>query len=220
MTRLFLEKGHTVIATSRRQHDSPGVQLLHETYPSNLLLHTLDVTSDASVNTALKDLSCEVSSIDILINNAGIYPEGGDESLEELPLDQFQSAMEVNYLGTIRVTKAFLPHLKKGKDARIINLSSGAATLTEKDDSRRYCYGPSKTALNMFTRTLACELRPLGIPVVAISPGWVRTDMGGSDADLGIEESAEAIVETITHLTMDLTGEFLDRFGKTGVYKW
>ncbi|MFT5494299.1 MAG: NAD(P)-dependent dehydrogenase (short-subunit alcohol dehydrogenase family) [Limisphaerales bacterium] len=221
LTRKFLSKGHVVVATARRPEEAQELlSLVPQSRPGALTVIPLDVTDADSANHAAKQCEESIDALDILINNAGIYPEGGDEPFSEIDVELFQRAMDVNYIGTVRVTQAFLPLLQKGGNARIVNISSGAATLTEKNDSRRYCYGPSKTALNMFTRTLANELKAEGIVVAAISPGWVRTEMGGEDADLSVEDSTTAMAETIANLSMESSGEFLDRFGKSDSYKW
>lgn len=221
LVRVFLKNGHTVVATARQQEKAGELQsLVHDAPRDALTIIPLDVASDSSAAQAAKVCAEKTSSIDILINNAGVYPEGGDEPFAEIALELFQRAIDVNYMGAIRVTKEFLPLVRKGTNARIVNVSSGAATITAKADSRRYCYGPSKTALNMFTRTLACELKQGGIVVTAIGPGWVRTEMGGAEADLSVEDSAAAMATTIENLSMEHSGEFLDRFGSSDVYKW
>lgn len=221
LSRSFLGAGDQVIAAARNPDASPALLELSKTHSSpDLRIVPLDVTSDESVSLAVNQIAEQFDSIDTLINNAGVYPEGGDEKFEDVDLSLFDQAMAVNFLGTIRVTKSSLPLLRRGNSPRILNISSGAATITAKSDARRYCYGPSKTALNMFTRTLAYELKREGIIVAAMSPGWVRTDMGGSDADLSIEESAAAIRETLNNLSEEQAGLFLDRFGNPDAYDW
>lgn len=221
LVRVFLKNGHTVLATARQPEKAEQLQSLIGAIPKGALtIIRLDVTDDASAAQAAAICSSATASLDILINNAGVYPEGGDEPFAEIDLDLFQRAIDVNYMGAIRATKTFLPFVRKGTKAKIVNISSGAATITTKADSRRYCYGPSKTALNMFTRTLANELLAEDIAVASMSPGWVRTEMGGEEADLSVEDSAAAMAKTIENLSLEDTGKFLDRFGNSEVYKW
>ncbi len=221
LVRALLAAGHDVVAACRTPERCPQLaELAKDASPPRLEILKLDVTDDSSVADTAARVAARFPAIDILINNAGIYPEGGDEAFADVPLELFQRAMEVNYLGAIRVTKAFLPLVRKSNRGRIVNVSSGAATITTKADARRYCYGPSKTALNMFTRTLAHELKPPGIVTAAISPGWVRTEMGGPDADLSVEEAADAMVKTLEKLSGEHSGLFLDRFGNPDAYAW
>jgi NAD(P)-dependent dehydrogenase (short-subunit alcohol dehydrogenase family) len=220
LTRQMLARGWRVFAGCRNPSSNKEPFALNHQDSERLSLFEIDVTDERSVTEAAADIARKASSFDILINNAGVYPEGGDESFEDVPLELFQAAMEVNYLGPIRVTRALLPLLRKSSRGRILNLSSGAATITTKSDSRRYCYGPSKTALNMFTRTLAYELIKDGIVATAMSPGWVRTEMGGPDAELSPGESVSAMIETLDGLSPDEAGLFLDRFGNADHYAW
>ena len=83
-----------------------------------------------------------------------------------------------------------------------------------------YCYSASKAALNMLTRAMAAELRPRGISVVAVTPGWVRTEIGGPNAPLSVEESARSLAATVGRITEKESGQFLDRDGRTGVAAW
>jgi NAD(P)-dependent dehydrogenase (short-subunit alcohol dehydrogenase family) len=102
----------------------------------------------------------------------------------------------------------------------VVNISSGAGSITEKNDSRYYCYSASKAALNQLSRALAVELKGEGIALAPITPGWVKTEMGGDNAELTPEESAVALVRTIKKLSLKQAGQFLDRHGRSGVYSW
>ena len=217
----FLKEDHQVFATVRHRENCEDLNRLQEKKgQGQLQIHEMDVTLESSVGNTFQQMNLQTSRLDLLINNAGVYPEDGDELFEDLNPEWFEKTIQVNYLGTVRVTRHFLPLIKNSPKASIVNLSSGAASITTKEDGRRYCYGASKAALNMFSRTLAAELKSSGIIVVALSPGWVRTEMGGPNADLSIEESAQAIVKTSAELTMENTGQFLDRFGTSGKYAW
>lgn len=97
----------------------------------------------------------------------------------------------------------------------MVNFTSGLSSLAGKKDPHFYAYGVSKTALNMATRTLAHEWRPLGICCVAMDPGWIQTDMGGPQAPQTPEEAVKKIADTVEALTLERTGEFLYQDGRT-----
>ncbi len=101
-----------------------------------------------------------------------------------------------------------------------MSISSGAGSVAGRSDARGYPYGASKAALNLAFRALAKELKSDRIAVIALSPEWVRTDRGGLQAQIEIEDSVGPIEETIHRLTLANTDTFVDRFGQTGAYQW
>lgn len=217
----FLKRGDNVIATSRQLEKADELKALSQTIKEPVLtLLPLEITDEESVNHAYDNIPQSFSSLDILINNAGVNPDSKDEKFEEMDLNNFQDAFEVNLVGTARVTRVFLPLIRKSDQPRIINVSSGAGSISAKSNFKIYSYSTSKAALNMFTRALAAELKPEGITVIALSPGWVRTDMGGADAEISTEESALCIANTAHRLTIDNTSQFMGRDGNTDNYQW
>jgi len=126
--------------------------------------------------------------LDVLVNNAGVYP-GGRAS--EIDFDVVESTWQANAAGAWRVAVAALPTMREG--ARIVNVSSGAGSLTSMDGSMP-AYNVSKAALNAITRVLAADLRSRGILVNSVCPGWVRTDMGGRGATRSVEEGAASVL--------------------------
>lgn len=218
----FRALGDCVLATARQPERAGDLLALREKEAGedHLRIYSLDLASPESIAAFAAEMLVFPGSIDLLINNAGVYPEKGSETLEELDLALMETAWRVNVLGTARLTQALLPLLRRSASARIVNISSGTASVTTKTDHRHYCYGLSKAALNFFTRGLAAELKPHGIPVVALSPGWVRTEMGGPEAELSVEESCAAMVPAMRGLEMAQSGLFLDRYGNPEGYPW
>lgn len=180
----------------------------------------LDVLDDFSVTRSKRSLQTITRSLDVLVNNAAIFPGEGNERLEEIDLAWFSRAFETNVVGAARVTREFLPLLRRASGARIVNISSGAGSISEKEDYDYYPYSVSKAALNMLTRAQAAELRSENIVVVAMSPGWVKTEMGGPNAPLEPEESAASIRRTIEGLDASDSGKFLGRDGSSKDYPW
>ncbi len=216
LTVELLKGGHKVLAGARKPAKAPELEKLRGEYGQSLEVLELDVTSDASVEAA----AAKAGPLDVLVNNAAVFPEEGDESIFEMKLEHFRAAFETNVLGVIRVTRAFVPLLEKGSQPRIVNISSGAGSVAAKEDHGYYAYSASKAALNMVTRAMAAEFRPRGICVVAMTPGWVKTEMGGPNAPLTPEQSARGIARTITTLTMEKTSLFIERTGGEVKYGW
>jgi NAD(P)-dependent dehydrogenase (short-subunit alcohol dehydrogenase family) len=220
LTGALLRNGYAVVAGCRQPGAATHLQRLAASRPGLVDVILLDVTSDELVSAAVAKLRQGRERLDVIVNNAGVMPEEGNESIADLPLAHLRSAFETNVVGCARVIRAFLPLLRGSHRPRILNVSSGLGSISTRDDASYYAYATSKAALNMLTRSIAFELRPEGMTTVAISPGWVRTDMGGSDATLSAEESASSLVHAIQAIGPELNGRFLDRNGKPDVYAW
>lgn len=165
----------------------------------------LDVTDDDSIESVVEEVRSH-GSLDVLINNAGIYPDGGVNILT-LSRDLMTHAMNVNTFGAIRVAQAFLPLLEQANGAKIINVSSGLGQLKGLSaEIPSYCL--SKLALNGATIMLADALRTRNIAVYSMSPGWVRTDMGGANAARSPEEGADTAIWLATEASPSDSGKF------------
>lgn len=221
LTRAYLERGDRVAATCRLPAKAAELHALKETYRDDLLLVRIDVNLGRSVAAAAEHAQEHFPRLDVLINNAGVAPGRAQEGLETLELAQVRDAFETNALGPLRTTRAFLPLLRKSKQPRVVNVSSGIGSLSRKPPEKHYyAYAASKAALNMFTRVSAAEFKEQGICIVAVTPGWVRTDMGGSDAELDPAVVAGELVTSIDHLTIEQTSLWFDRHGKISEFAW
>jgi NAD(P)-dependent dehydrogenase (short-subunit alcohol dehydrogenase family) len=166
----------------------------------------LDVTQPTSIAKAVREMGAQVSQLDVLVNNAAIL-EDGDSSVLSLSPEIARRTLETNVLGPLRVTQGFVPLLRKSPAARVINVSSAAGQLGGDLSGFAPAYSISKTALNGLTVQLAAALP--GMAVNSISPGWVRTDMGGSNAPRSVQEGAAGIVWLAAEAPQSLTGKFL-----------
>jgi NAD(P)-dependent dehydrogenase (short-subunit alcohol dehydrogenase family) len=142
----------------------------------------------------------------VLVNNAGIIVDG-DNGILEISDELLRKTLETNTLGALRVTRAFVPLLRKSKAPRVINVSSGGGQLTGGADGWSPGYCISKTALNGMTSQLATALPKFAVN--SVCPGWVRTDMGGQAATRSVEEGADTIVWLAADASQKLTGKFL-----------
>lgn len=177
---------------------------------SNVRPIKLDVSDDDSIDLAAKNLSQEIDSLDVLINNAGIYPDKG-VNLLTVSRELLNQTMNINAFGAIRVTQAFLSLLTKSSAARVINTSSGYGQLASLSaDVPSYCL--SKLTLNGATIMLAEALQPQNIVVNVIDPGWVKSNMGGTSAPRSLEQGADTAIWLATEAPSKLTGKlFHDR---------
>jgi NAD(P)-dependent dehydrogenase (short-subunit alcohol dehydrogenase family) len=197
--RQLAERGYRVVLTARREVEGRAAADGLVDRGLDVRFRALDVTDAASVQRLRDGLREEHGRIDCLVNNAGIFPDPapGSEasSIFQADLDTVRRGLETNTLGALRVCQALIP-LMEG-NGRVVNVSSGMGQLSEMNGC---CpgYRLSKTALNAVTRILADELLGTGVKVNAVCPGWVRTDMGGPDAELSVEEGARGIVWAAT----------------------
>lgn len=145
--------------------------------PGTVLVRQVDVTEPASLDRLAEELRRDHGRVDGLVNNAAIHYDDWQHAVDA-DLDVVRAALDTNLLGAWRATLALLPLLRASRSARVVNVSSEAGSLSHMGGGTP-AYQVSKAALNALTRTLAAELRPSGILVNAVCPGWVATDMGG-----------------------------------------
>ncbi len=180
LAHTFLEKGYFVIGTSREE------KALHE-HPNFLLLQ-LDLFDPKSIERCVSDIERSGKKLEILVNNAAVGSNEQDDSV--MHPDALRRTLEVNVIGTADFTEQILPFIEEG--GHIVNVSSRGGSLGNLHNTNHAEYRISKAALNMITRLLAVRLAGK-ITVSSIHPGWVRTDMGGNDADLLPEDAAESL---------------------------
>jgi NAD(P)-dependent dehydrogenase (short-subunit alcohol dehydrogenase family) len=183
----------------------------------------VDLVRPETIQAAAASIEAQFQRLDVLVNNAAIAdPADGPPSSADL--SSVKRIMETNFLRTLAVTQAMLPLLRKGKAARIVNLSSGLGSLEKNGDPnwdfasvKLIGYNASKAALNMLTVQLAYELRETGIKVNVVSPGFVATDMNGNRGTQTIEEGAAGPVHLALLPPDGPTGGFFDQAGR---YPW
>lgn len=194
LTEKLLELGYMVLAGCRVESDQ--LKALAKSH-SELKIIPLEVTAEQSVIRAVNLVSREVTGLDIIINNAAVYLTSAKVLLEDTNFADMQKMWEVNTLGPLRIAKYFLPLLERGSRKLIVNISSEAGCITDSWRTSEYGYTMSKAALNMQSKVLQNYLKPKGFKVLAIHPGWMRTEMGGPDADLDPKTSAAGIAQLI-----------------------
>jgi len=212
LCRLLVEREWTVLACPRRM--GPGeLAKVGQEHPWHLHRIPMDVRDEGSVGAAVSEISRRVKHVDLLINNAGVYPNQ-DRGLEELEIDDVIDAVDVNAVGPLRVIRCLLPLLRRGEDKKLAHVTSLMGSVTDNGSGGSYAYRMSKSALNMAVRNLAHELGPEGFICLAVHPGWVRTRMGGNAAPLEVRPAAEELLRVILEAGPEDNGAFKGPGGK------
>ncbi|MGY0613008.1 MULTISPECIES: SDR family oxidoreductase [unclassified Luteimonas] len=212
--RQLLARGDHVVAACREPGRATALNSLAGEHPGRLHVLPLDVAdarSRAAFAAELPLVLGDGGRIDLLLNNAGVLHSG--ERFGTLGEAHLEHSFRVNAMGPLLLTQALAPLLAEG--ARVVNVSSrlGSIGLTERFGTPSY--NISKAALNMATVLSAQALAQRGIVVIALSPGWVRTEMGGSDADVAPEDAVAGMLRQVDALGEGDSGRFLGTDGKT-----
>jgi NAD(P)-dependent dehydrogenase (short-subunit alcohol dehydrogenase family) len=203
-----------IFAACRTPSKASTLNALAAKHPEQLTIVQMDVDDEQSILTAAKTVAAQVDGLDLLINNAAINPPGEEQVLATITAEMMECVYRTNIIGQLLVVKAFADLLKAGNNPRIANISSGAGSLEEQENNAgMIAYCSSKAGLNMVTRKIAAELGDAGIITVTINPGWVKTDMGGSNADLEPSQSGSNLVKTFAALNAEHNGKFYNYDG-------
>jgi NAD(P)-dependent dehydrogenase (short-subunit alcohol dehydrogenase family) len=173
----------------------------------NVAAHVLDVNDTHSVRAFVAAAARNAGAPTILVNNAGVFPEEWGAKLTDLSTAYWRMTFETNVFGAMRMCREVVPHMLKMRYGRVVNVSSGLGQMSQMGAGTP-AYRVSKAALNALTLTLAEEVRGSGILVNSMSPGWVRTDMGGQDAPRSVEEGADTAVWLCLLPSSGPTGQF------------
>ena len=196
VARRLAEAGYTVLGGVRdpsRMKPLPGVEVL-----------SLDVADEAAIRAAAAQVKARHGRLDVLVNNAGIMLDRMHDVLVLEP-DTLRLTLETNTFGPLWLAQALAPLMPRG--GRVVNVSSGGGQLSVPSTwAPAYCI--SKTALNAITVQLAEALRPRGIAVNAVCPGWVRTDLGGPEAPRSLDQGADSILWLVLKAGAEITGGF------------
>jgi NAD(P)-dependent dehydrogenase (short-subunit alcohol dehydrogenase family) len=213
--RRLVGLGHTVVVGARDvERGAAAAEALGARFVP------LDVTDDESVAKAVADIEAHEGTLDVLVNNAGIT--GRNATAEDLSAADVLAVLDVNLLGVVRTTAAFLPLLRRSADPVIINVSSGLGSLALTHDPSRIestviapAYNASKAALTMITTQYAKALPEIRIN--AVDPGYTATDLNGHSGPQTVAEGTDAIVGLATEGPGNPSGRFVDR---SGVITW
>ena len=206
----FLEKNVNVICTTRNISGSKELLEYKKKHPDNLEILELDLVKENSENT-LSDLLSD-KPIDILINNAGVG--NSNQHFGSVSSKAWVEVLKVNLIAPLMITQSIIENVKKSSAKKIYFLSSQLGSIKENTSGGMYIYRSSKTSLNQVVKSLSVDLKAHGITVVSLHPGWVKTDMGGPNAPVSIEESIEGMMKVIKATDIRDTGRFLNYDGR------
>jgi NAD(P)-dependent dehydrogenase (short-subunit alcohol dehydrogenase family) len=201
LVRQLLARGANVVATCRQPSEAKELRA------TGARVHELDVASDASVASFARGL--DSMAVDLLINNAGVYGDAR-QRVSDFDYAAATRTFETNALGALRVSQAFLPHLRRGIGKKIAHISSAMGSIGTTTSPGDLAYRMSKAALNMISKSIALELHDDYIISIVVHPGWVRTDMGGPNAPTTAAESARGILTQIDAAGFIDSGQFVD----------
>jgi NAD(P)-dependent dehydrogenase (short-subunit alcohol dehydrogenase family) len=204
----YAENGQQVYVTVRESAQATALQLLANRH-SNLHVLALDVADVAAIKALASQLSA--LTIDILISNAGTYP---DSAFGRTDAQAWLQAFQVNTMSTYYLAEAFLPQLRRAPQAKLIAMTSKMGSIDDNSSGGEYIYRSSKTALNMVVKSLSIDLSEFNIVVAALHPGWVRTDMGGPHGLIDTETSVSGLRRVIDQLNTAQSGQFIAYDGK------
>jgi len=191
LTQALAERGATVLMVCRDEDAGAEVEEELRAHGLDVTLYLADMASIDDIEALHEEVAAEFDRLDVLVNCAGVNLDSAQTTVENIPLAVLETTMAINFVGPLWMCKQFVPMLRRSADGRIINFSSGIGRLTVDGMGPYPAYSISKTAINALTRVLAAELGQSGITVVAVDPGWVRTDMGGPEAPLSVEEGID-----------------------------
>jgi len=210
-TQQLVARGYEVIAGYRSPDRSQALLNDAKEHP-NLHPFEIDATNESALDRLHTYIENTFGKLDLLINNAGISPAGSVE-LDNIGLTDINQGFTVNVVGPLLTARYLRDLLREGRNPKILNISTRMALLSL-DYTNAVSYRLSKVSLNMLTVIQASVYRPDRITVVAFTPGWVRTDMGGSGARLSVEESVSGMLTVCDRLTLDDSGGFFAHDGE------
>ena len=212
LTRQYAADGWRVLACCRDPNKADALSKLVQQHPGRVHVHALDVSDLAQIDRLAKTLANE--SIDLLMNNAGVYPDDDAKGFGHTDCANWMHAFQVNTMAPLKMAEAFVRQVAKSEKRIIATISSKMGSIDDNTSGGAYLYRTSKAAVNMVTRSLALDLKPQGITAVVLNPGWVLTDMGGPNAMIPVEQSVTGLRKVIGQLTQADSGGFFNFDGK------
>ena len=209
LARQFAADGWRVLACCRNPDAAADLQALQKDHAS-LEIHPLDVTDYDQVATLAQRLSDQ--PIDILLNNAGIYGPKGI-GFGEVEPSVWREVLEVNTIAPLMLTQAFVEQVAASRQKLVAMISSKVGSIADNSSGGSYLYRSSKTALNQVVKSLSIDLAGRGVSVISLHPGWVKTDMGGPNAEITTAKSVAGLKAILQAAGAAQSGQFIEYNG-------
>ena len=206
LTRQFSEDGWQVLACCRSPEDAEDLKVLAAEYPA-VEMFLLDVTNYdqlAALSSQLKD-----RPIDILLSNAGIYGPRG-VSFGEVDAVAWRQVLEVNTIAPLMLAQAFIEQVAISRQKLVAMISSKMGSIADNGSGGSYIYRTSKTAVNQVVKSIANDVEGRGISAISLHPGWVRTEMGGPNGEIDVNESVAGLKQVLTGAGLAQSGQFFN----------
>jgi NAD(P)-dependent dehydrogenase (short-subunit alcohol dehydrogenase family) len=208
-TQQYAADGWQVLACCREPNHATALSAVASQFADKISVYALDV-ADLSQIEALAD-KLAGHAIDVLINNAGVYPES---SFGDVDADAWALAFKINSIVPLKMAEAFTSHVARSEFKKIVTLSSKMGSMDDNTSGGSYIYRSSKAAVNMVMKSLSIDLKPYGIACGVLHPGWVQTDMGGPNGLINTQQSVSGLRQVIEQLTLENAGRFIAFDGK------
>ena len=207
MVKYSVDQGWRIFACCRNPHNADSLFNIAKLSNGQISVHIADMQELSTLQALSYELRNE--PIDMLINNAGIY--GSDKNkFGSVDVDSWLQTFQVNSIAPLKMVEAFSEQLFMGKQKLVACMSSKMGSMADNGYGNSYIYRSSKAALNAVVKSLSIDLKQQGIICVALHPGWVKTDMGGPNAEITTRECVEQLFNHLSLLTIEDSGRFID----------
>lgn len=204
--RQYAIAGWRVLACCRDPAKAEVLTRLAAQHSERITIYSLDVANHQQIEQLSQTLSNQV--IDLLINNAGVYPPERGDAFGKTDYAAWAYTFEVNTMAPLKMAEAFIQQISKSELKTIITITSKMGSISDNRGGGSYIYRSSKAAVNIVMKSLSIDLNPKGIIVVLLHPGWVRTDMGGPNGLISAEQSVNGMRHVISMLKSADSGKF------------
>ena len=205
----YAEAGWQVVACCRWPDDAKELNALADQYSGQIEIYALDVADFEQIDALA--LLLQGKPIDLLINNAGVYPQS---EFGRVDYEAWAEAFHINAMAPMKMVEAFAQHVAASSHKKIVTLTSKMGSIDDNTSGGSYIYRSTKAAGNMVMKSLAVDLKPMGIASTILHPGWVRTDMGGPNGLIDAPESVAGMRKVIEVLSLATSGRFVAYDGK------
>ncbi len=204
--RQYAIENWRVFACCRNPEAAKALNDLATQYPNQVTVYPLDVVNHQQIEQLSHTLSNQ--TIDLLINNAGVYPPEQGDAFGKTDYDAWAYAFEVNAMAPLKMAEAFIQQVSRSDLKMIITITSKMGSIADNRGGGSYIYRASKSAVNSVMKSLSIDLSARKIKAVLLHPGWVRTDMGGPNGLISTEQSVTGMRHLIDHLRSENSGQF------------